>query len=293
MSLESELLPCAMEAAMAAGQHARRNWRRRTEAISLSPHDVKLKLDIECQERATATIRRRFPKHAVLGEETPSAGPSGHASRWLWIIDPIDGTVNFSHGLPLWCCSVAVRRAGATIAGAVYAPLLGELYAAGPDSPATLNGVRIKVSDVSSVERALVLTGLDKKAQPGKKALRFLRAHFTNCPENPRAGLRSAGHLPGRMRKGRWLFRDWHLSMGHSRSRSHCPFGRRPRRNAPDLRGAPPELRSVKRTHPFGTQTPCGWRVTPDEFGIRLKAKRLRYLRLLPRLPARHPTHNL
>ena len=173
MSLESELLSCAMEAAMAAGQHARRNWRRRTEAISLSPHDVKLKLDIECQERATATIRRRFPKHAVLGEETPSAGPSGHASRWLWIIDPIDGTVNFSHGLPLWCCSVAVRRAGATIAGAVYAPLLGELYAAGPDSPATLNGVRIKVSDVSSVERALVLTGLDKKAQPGKKPFAF------------------------------------------------------------------------------------------------------------------------
>ncbi len=168
-----EILSCATEAAIAAGQYARRNWRRRSEAIAISQHDVKLKLDIECQERAVAVIHRRFPNHAVLGEETTSVVVQNTGSQWLWIVDPIDGTVNFSHGLPFWCCSVAARLRDETVAGAVYAPLLGELYTAGSRTPATLNGARISVSAVSNIEKAVVLTGLDKNAHPGKTPFAF------------------------------------------------------------------------------------------------------------------------
>lgn len=155
----SDLLVCAVEAACAAGNHALANVRRRNEVARRFEHDVKLHLDIECQKKAEEVIRNAFPSHPVLGEE---GGSFDAAANMLWIVDPIDGTVNFMHGLPLWCSSVAVRAGGEVVAGAVYLPVMKECFTATLGGPAMCNGQPIHVSGTETLATALVLTGLSK-----------------------------------------------------------------------------------------------------------------------------------
>jgi myo-inositol-1(or 4)-monophosphatase len=155
----SDLLACAVAAARTAGQHAVRNEHRRGEVAQAFAHDVKLNLDTECQIKAEDVIRGAFPHHAILGEE---GATEGSASGPLWIIDPIDGTVNFSHGLTYWCSSIAVQVDGRIVAGAVYAPAMNELYTAAAGQPALCNDKPIRVSGVSELSGVLALTGLEK-----------------------------------------------------------------------------------------------------------------------------------
>ncbi len=156
------LAACAAEAAQAGGRHARDNRDRRGEADRRFDHDVKLRLDVECQERCEAVVRRHFPDHGILGEESPVKDLN---REYCWIIDPLDGTVNFSHGLPEWCCSVAVQYGGRTVAGAVYAPMLDELFTATQDGPALLNGRPIRVSDTVELRQGMVYTGILRAGQ--------------------------------------------------------------------------------------------------------------------------------
>ena len=167
------LLDCAVAAAHAAGNHALKHRDRRDEADETSPHDVKLRLDRECQDMAMQAIQSVYPYHAILGEEDTTDAPDSN-SEYLWIIDPLDGTVNFSHGMPLWCCSVAVRRGHDVVAGAVYAPSLGELYTATADGPAMLNGSVLRPSSVTDLSRALVRTGVDRFTDTGFPSLEIL-----------------------------------------------------------------------------------------------------------------------
>lgn len=169
------LLKVAVTAARTAGRHAARNLARRQESILIAAHDVKLALDVECQTIAEHTILAAFPDHAILGEETAGATAPDH-SPYVWIIDPIDGTVNFSHGLPFWCCSVAVQHKGRTVAGAVFAPALNELYTATRTGPALRNGKPIRVSGTARLESALVMTGLDQKLSRRMKRLALFKA---------------------------------------------------------------------------------------------------------------------
>ncbi|MEI6147921.1 MAG: inositol monophosphatase family protein [bacterium] len=172
----SRLLEVAVAAARTAGTHALTNLDRRTDIAQGFAHDVKLKLDLECQTVAEQTLLSHFPSHAILGEETADDATPTRSSPYLWIIDPIDGTVNFSHGLPHWCCSVAVRHRGITMAGAVYAPALAELYTAAAGGPAECNGQRLRTSSVPRLDQALVMTGLDQKVNPRMKRFALFRA---------------------------------------------------------------------------------------------------------------------
>lgn len=155
------LLEGAVAAARLAGGHAASNFSRRQEAVAHFAHDVKLKLDEECQQIVQQELTRRFPSHAIVGEEDATVG-GRHGADIEWVVDPIDGTVNFSHGLPFWCCSVAALKEGRTVAGAVYAPALDVCYTARLGGGAACNGNPIRVSTVSSLAQAMVLTGLDK-----------------------------------------------------------------------------------------------------------------------------------
>ncbi len=157
---ETRLLEVAVAAVHAAGRHALAHRRRRAEVAQRLQHDVKLVLDLECQRKAEQVIRAAFPNHAILGEE--GASPN-EAAGCEWIVDPIDGTVNFSHGLPVWCSSVAVRRGGETVAGAVFAPELGDLYTATRSGAARRNGRIIRVSEIARPEDAILATGLAAK----------------------------------------------------------------------------------------------------------------------------------
>lgn len=176
-----DLLACAVEAARAAGDHALRNVQRRGEVAQRFAHDVKLHLDLESQHKAEEVIRAAFPAHAILGEEkgvhvSGAEPPAASGAEPLWIIDPIDGTVNFSHGLPLWCSSVAVRVGEDVVAGAVYLPAMRETYTAALGGPALCNGQPIRVSGTARLEDALVLTGLPMKQDHDMPTLGIVRA---------------------------------------------------------------------------------------------------------------------
>jgi myo-inositol-1(or 4)-monophosphatase len=170
----SRLLQVATAAARTAGDHAFRNFHRRGQVVQVFRHDVKLRLDLECQAKAEGEIRRRFPDHDILGEESGRReAVSDQPAGFQWIIDPIDGTVNFTHGLRNWCCSVAVTYRGEVIAGAVYAPALAELYQATVATRSVLNGRRIAVSRVGALTRSMVMTGTDKNATSRHRLLAF------------------------------------------------------------------------------------------------------------------------
>lgn len=101
-------------------------------------------------------IRRSFPDDDILTEETADQRRS---SRRRWIIDPLDGTTNFSHGFPFWCVSIAFEERGRVEAGVVYSPVLGELFTARRGQGAFLNGRRIRVSRQTRLDRSLLATG--------------------------------------------------------------------------------------------------------------------------------------
>ena len=155
-----QLLLTAQHAVSSAASHVNENLHRREESLSTDAHDIKLALDVECQALIETCIHESFPEHAILGEEgaTPKLD-----MPYEWIIDPIDGTVNFSHGFPYWCSSVAVQYNGKTIAGAVYAPETNELFSATISEPACCNGVAIQAAQRPHLADAMVLTGMNKQ----------------------------------------------------------------------------------------------------------------------------------
>jgi myo-inositol-1(or 4)-monophosphatase len=172
MHTTTELQAIATLAARRAGEHVLANLHRRGDVNSILRTDVKHKLDVEAQEIATAVILAAFPGHAILGEETCDAPL--RESDTVWIIDPIDGTINFFHGLPWWCCSVAVRHRGIPVAGTVFIPELKQTYEATFDGPALCNGVPIHVSATDRIDLAMLATGADKW-DLGEHAFKFMR----------------------------------------------------------------------------------------------------------------------
>ncbi len=153
------LLDIAVKAAKAAGMHAKQNKARRKDSFASPDHDLKLLLDVEAQKIAEGVILSAFPNHSILGEEDTT---SNDATEYEWIIDPIDGTVNFSQGFEYWCSSVAVRLGEQVLAGCVFAPDLDACYSAHIESEAKRNGEPIRVSQTQTLREALVVSGVSK-----------------------------------------------------------------------------------------------------------------------------------
>ncbi len=110
-------------------------------------------------------IAANYPDHAILSEES---GESGGEAPWRWVIDPIDGTTNFSVGLPFWAISIGIECRGETVIGVVYMPFTDELFHAVGGGGAYLNGKRIHVSPDDNLAHAVVTTGfpVDKDRNP-------------------------------------------------------------------------------------------------------------------------------
>ncbi len=128
-------------------------------------HDVVTVADKESECYIIGEIAKRYPDHAVLGEE--SGMHTGH-SDYCWVIDPLDGTTNYSQGLPVFTVSIGLQYKGETILGVVYAPYLNELYEGCRGQGATLNGTPIRVSNKNNTQRSVVATGfpIDKDRNP-------------------------------------------------------------------------------------------------------------------------------
>ncbi len=133
--------------------------------------------DHAAEEAIFEVIKKDFPDHYILSEE---AGEIAQDSNYKWIIDPIDGTVNFANGIPICCVSIAVEKDGKMIMGAVYNPLMNEFFFAERGQGAYLNDKRIYVSEQQELLKACMVTGfpytyLDMPNGPLQVFERFIR----------------------------------------------------------------------------------------------------------------------
>ncbi len=121
--------------------------------------DLVTEVDFECERMCRAVIAERFPDHDVLAEEL-SSGPSEPAtSSHRWVFDPLDGTTNYAHGLPIYCASLALEVDGRAVAGAIFHPTRQELFTAELGQGAFPNGAPVRVSATTQLLDALLVTG--------------------------------------------------------------------------------------------------------------------------------------
>jgi myo-inositol-1(or 4)-monophosphatase len=152
-------LETAVSAARAAGVLLRENFGTPLDVNAFESHDIKLALDVESQELITSMLLEKFPDHAIYGEEGLAGNQS---SDWHWIVDPIDGTVNFFYSIPHFCISIALRHKEEIVVGVIYDPMRDEMWQVAKGIPATLNGVPIAVSARTQLRDAVLSVGFSK-----------------------------------------------------------------------------------------------------------------------------------
>src|SRR3954469_8783223 len=155
----------AEAAARAGGDVLRASYGRVQSVRYKGATDLVTEVDVRAEQTIVALIRERYPTHQVLAEEG-SAG--GDDARHRWIIDPLDGTTNYAHGLRMFLVSVGYERGGPPAAGAVYDPGQDELFRATAGGGATVNGQPLAVSTTETLIRALLATGFpyDQERRP-------------------------------------------------------------------------------------------------------------------------------
>ena len=164
-SSSRQALDCAVRAAQAAGRLIRRNQDSVKKINQQTRNDIKLELDVRTQKLIEGILLAEFPHSAVLGEEGCAGQPDADSR---WVVDPIDGTVNFAYGVPHACVSIAWQtRTGptapfSTIVGVVHDPFCNELWTGVLGSPARLNGKVIHASQRRELGVAIVAIGFSK-----------------------------------------------------------------------------------------------------------------------------------
>jgi myo-inositol-1(or 4)-monophosphatase len=150
-------LTTAIEAVVLAGDLQMARFGREFTVNKKSTIDLVTEVDVEVERRFRALIAGRFPDHQILAEEMGGArvAPAGPC----WVFDPIDGTTNFAHGLPIFCASLALEIDGAAQVAAVYDPTRKELFTAERGAGAFLNGRRLHVSTADQLVNAVLVTG--------------------------------------------------------------------------------------------------------------------------------------
>ena len=186
-SEQRRALATAVAAARAAGAVMRRNLRLPKRVNESSQHDIKLELDVRCQKLIERRLLADFPGVAILGEEGIVGDPE---SAVRWVVDPIDGTVNFTYGIPHACVSIALQRRGPrrrpagaraggrpgargrvsssseefqTVVGVVYDPFCDEIWTAIAGGPARLNGRVIRACQRGRLAESIVAIGFAKE----------------------------------------------------------------------------------------------------------------------------------
>lgn len=119
-------------------------------------HNLVTEYDHKAENTIISCIHQEFPAHNFLAEES---GITGDASSVRWIIDPLDGTVNFAHAIPIFCVSIAAEVDGEIVCGVIYQPLLNELFTALKGGGAYLNGIPLQVSRTAALHDAILVTG--------------------------------------------------------------------------------------------------------------------------------------
>jgi myo-inositol-1(or 4)-monophosphatase len=183
----------AVQAAKAAGKLMLANWHKPKRVNFTDAHDIKLELDVRCQKLIEKTLRAAFPKIPLLGEE----GDSGNVNaEYRWVVDPIDGTVNYAFGIPHAAVSIALQvrspkpkvqsrattpssilhppSSHQTVVGVIYGPFTDELWTATRGGLTRLNGRIVRVSKRANVGDAIIAMGFSKSKTNLEKSLPFL-----------------------------------------------------------------------------------------------------------------------
>lgn len=152
--------------------------------------DPVTEFDLASEDYIVAELRRQFPDHRVIGEEGgPYASAATSAeSPWAWQIDPLDGTVNFSHGLALFCVSMGLLLNGRPVLGVVFNPATDELFAATQGGGASLNDRPLRVSTTANLDRALLVTGFAYDTHDSDSNMRNFLGFQHSCQATRRIG---------------------------------------------------------------------------------------------------------
>jgi len=185
------LLTIAVKAARSAGNIIAR-YSDQVDSLSIitkQRNDFVSEVDKLAEKAIIDMIKVSYPEHAILAEETGTHEGSGDGKDYLWIIDPLDGTTNFLHGIPQYAVSIAVQHKKSIIMAVIYNPINGELFTASKGAGAWLNDKRIRVSKHKSLEGSIIGTGFPyRKDQSVKHYLPVFETFMKKT-----AGLRRPG----------------------------------------------------------------------------------------------------
>ena len=166
------LLEFAIDIAKQAGDLTVSEYKKGIAISKKGPRDLVTNVDKATEKFIIKAIKKEFPDHGILAEESAKTLKNAASKEYIWIIDPIDGTTNFAHGIPNYAVSIAIFQttakesssnyeymSGELIAGVVHAPLLKETFYAGKGKGAFLNGKKIKTSPTKTIKDSVIATG--------------------------------------------------------------------------------------------------------------------------------------
>lgn len=149
----SNFLKVAVKAARAAGKIIRQNYGKHLNLSYKTGSEMVTDVDVKAEEKIKVIISKYYPTHSIYAEES---GYEEAGSEYLWIVDPLDGTTNYTMGNPFFNTSIALVKNGEIIMGVVYNPIMDELFHAEKDKGAYLNGNQIFVNDKSEIRKSII-----------------------------------------------------------------------------------------------------------------------------------------
>ncbi len=211
-------LTIAKRAALSASRILLRHFDNleRLSVTAKQRNDFVSEADVQAEQEIIQILRKTYPNHGILAEE--SGEQHGH-DDYQWVIDPLDGTTNFLHGIPHFAISIGFRHKNRLEAGLVYDPIRQEMFTASRGAGAQINDRRMRVSNIPQMENALLGTGFPFRHPQHQPAyLNFFGSLFGKCVEVRRAGAASldlAYVASGRL-DGYWEFglKEWDIAAG-------------------------------------------------------------------------------
>jgi myo-inositol-1(or 4)-monophosphatase len=158
-AIDPVYLATAVEAVIRAGETQLAGFGSDIHVGKKGAIDLVTDMDLSIERAFRAMIAERFPSHAVLGEEYGESAADEARAHYCWVLDPIDGTTNYAHGLPIFCASLALEIDGVAVVGAIYDPTRRELFTAEKGHGAWLNGSPLRVSTSATLIDSLLVTG--------------------------------------------------------------------------------------------------------------------------------------
>lgn len=179
MAHDPRLLALAIEAVLEAGRLQLAHLGGPMRIDKKGEIDLVTEVDIAVERAFRAMIAERFPTHQILAEELQeSEAERQPVPGYCWVFDPVDGTTNYAHGLPIFCASLGLEIDGRVEVGAVYDPTRRELFTAERGQGARLNGVPLRVSETRAVSEALLVTGFPYDVRREGSEILGLFGHF-------------------------------------------------------------------------------------------------------------------